>query len=599
MKFSESNSLFTCDALTLLERLPSASVTLTYLNPPWGMGHRFGNDIESQAADSIDHYSDYLSKIAQQIFRVLDQQGSLFVHWGPISPIDIRLVINQVFGGLPRSEITWPRKTINQHNRFSVDHDTILVYAKSDDTINNPIFRPFSRDEHALYASKDEHGPYKLEGLTTPLNRQTMQFEWQGFRPPPGKSWRFSKERLDALYAGGRIQFTQSRGTEPRLKRYLAEHPGKKIGSHWEDISSIIPSHENTRYLGQTPLALMERIVKLASNEGDRVLDPFCGTGTTLIAAQLLGRRWLGADSSDVATEIAVQRLRSECGLTAGKGFASGDEYDLAPHRAEATSYKPVIVNVEEIEHLQTEVTKLVDSIFSLKRQLRIDDGDKEERVEDAIQKMEQWISDSMPNASDSLDGYVKQVRFWLDGWEKLDSASQLFLPQAELLFETIERCECGDYSPFILQYCRALENELLTKLFAAYTVDLYRRLEDVSEFLCDDLKAKGSTYQFAAALAKRSNAYTLGTMTFVMGLMKNGGRTLGISKLLQDFRGFTTCYFGDHIVDEVYLNQINEINMDFRCKAAHPYILEIDVARRCREAVRKCLNDLILNYQG
>jgi len=87
--------------------------------------------------------------------------------------------------------------------------------------------------------------------------------------------------------------------------------------------------------------------------------------------------------------------------------------------------------------------------------------------------------------------------------------------------------------------------------------------------------------------------------MNFIMGLMKAGGHTLEGSSLLQDLRTFTIRYFGERIVEKTYLNQIDRINKDFRCKAAHPYVLDAEVAQRCRDQVRACLNELILNYRG
>ena len=87
--------------------------------------------------------------------------------------------------------------------------------------------------------------------------------------------------------------------------------------------------------------------------------------------------------------------------------------------------------------------------------------------------------------------------------------------------------------------------------------------------------------------------------MNFIMGLMTLGGRTLEGSALLQDFRCFTVKYFSEHIVEETYLKQIKSINDDFRCKAAHPYILDAEIALRCRNQVRACINELISSYKG
>jgi hypothetical protein len=134
--------------------------------------------------------------------------------------------------------------------------------------------------------------------------------------------------------------------------------------------------------------------------------------------------------------------------------------------------------------------------------------------------------------------------------------------------------------------------------LFAVYADDLHSRHHDIDRFLAKDINDK-KTGRFAKSVQKRESAYTLGDMNFILGLMKEGGQTLGASALLQDFRRFAFRYFSERIVDKTYLDQIGRINKDFRCKAAHPYVLDSEVAHRCRDQVRACLNELILNYKG
>ena len=129
---------------------------------------------------------------------------------------------------------------------------------------------------------------------------------------------------------------------------------------------------------------------------------------------------------------------------------------------------------------------------------------------------------------------------------------------------------------------CRALENELLTKLFVAYTTDLHHRHPNIDVLIAKDLENK-RTSKFANSLKKPEVAYTLGEMNFIMGLMKAGGKTLARSPLLKDFRSFVVRYFNEYILDKAYLDQIDTINKEFRCKAAHPYVLDAASARRYR----------------
>lgn len=150
------------------------------------------------------------------------------------------------------------------------------------------------------------------------------------------------------------------------------------------------------------------------------------------------------------------------------------------------------------------------------------------------------------------------------------------------------------------------MENELLTKLFSAYTEDFYIRHEEPGTFLANEKSIKDTekdgkfpTTKFLDLLETRSHAYTLGDMAFIMGLLKPSGKTLQRSALLQDLRDFASRHFNERIIDRSYLEQIERINKDFRRKAAHPNVLDQSVAKRCREQVRACLNELILNYRG
>jgi hypothetical protein len=241
----------------------------------------------------------------------------------------------------------------------------------------------------------------------------------------------------------------------------------------------------------------MERIIQLASNEGDQLLDPFCGTGTTLVAAQRLKRNWWGIDNSLDAYQITLKRLLTTNNLQFNKDYDVLNASEVLELPIVSNSvYIDLIKRVSEITKLKNEtvrlqqsVDKLTDFVFNIKKQMNISDDDNDsERVEDVIKQIEDWITQSISYQSVSIDDYIRSVCLWLttDRWQQLDVNSQSFLPQAELLFENIENIEQDknkDYSPFIIQYCRALENELLIKLFTAYTDDLYKRYEDIKVF--------------------------------------------------------------------------------------------------------------------
>lgn len=593
-----SNLIYECDALTILERLPSKSVALVYLNPPWNTHADFPLYPAVTDDRSNARYVSYLSTVVQQAHRVMTDEGSLFLHWSPKSTLDVRLLVNQLFAGQPRYEITYSRKLPGpgRRNGPPLDSEFLLVYSDAETPLYNPIFRPLSLEERTRYPKTDGERPYRLAELTAPFDRPQAQFTWLGHKPPRKRSWRFSREKLDALVEDNRIVFSATAGF-PRLKFYVDDTPGIEIGTTWDDIPRIDQRERSLQLSIRAPLMLMERIVQIASNPGDWVLDPFGGCGTTLIAAQSLGRRWLGADDVAESYQVAIHRLQKSFGLVAGKDYLVASQLDIAKQPVFDMPYRAVVTTVAEIDTLQENLTAMTYYLLALKRLMMITD-DNDERLESAVKQMEHWITASISSQPKSLDSYIAVVCSWLTGWDRLDAASQKFLPQAELLFESIGRIDEQDFSPFIIQYCRALENELLTKLFVPYGIDLGVRHQDIAAFLVNDL-GNPKTEKFAKALKTRDFAYTLGDMGFIMNLMKSGGKTLPKSRLLLDFRDFTVRQFGASIIGAAFLDQIARINTDYRRKAAHPNVLDSQIAQRCRDHVRACLNELIVNYRG
>jgi DNA modification methylase len=323
------NAVFQADCLALLERIESEQVTLAYIDPPLNTFSPFFTDNEDD--DSQREYVSFMSKVLQQIRRVLCNSGSVFLYLNPRSTAYVRLILDQVFGrDSLRTEIVVPLPRVHPRIRPMLEHDTIIVYSKSDSFIYNPQFRPLADDEVKVrYKLRDERGPFKVMDLTSSASRSSLQYQWRGTVPPRGRSWRYSLETLNQLDSEGRI-YHPSTGGPPRLKMYLDESPGVEIGSIWDDISAISPrDRESPTYPTQKRLALLERIVRMGSNPGDLVLDPFSGTGTTLVAAQMNDRTWLGCDSSAEAYSISLKRIERECGLRRGTDFAVGDQDSL------------------------------------------------------------------------------------------------------------------------------------------------------------------------------------------------------------------------------------------------------------------------------
>jgi len=170
-----------------------------------------------------------------------------------------------------------------------------------------------------------------------------MMYEWKGFPYPPN-GWRYSKETMAKLDADGRIWYPSDKSKRPRLKRFLDEMPGRLISSVWTDIFPInSQAQERLGYPTQKPLALLERIIAASSNPGDWVLDPFCGCGTAVAAAQKLGRKWIGIDVTHLSITLMKYRLKDMYGLTEKTDYAvigEPEDVESARELAHADRYQ-------------------------------------------------------------------------------------------------------------------------------------------------------------------------------------------------------------------------------------------------------------------
>jgi hypothetical protein len=295
--------LYQADCLVFLERLEDSRAMLVYLDPP----------LAPPDEGSQGHLM-FMSRVIQQATRVLDPRGSLFAHVEPRLAGEIRLLLNGVFGRSNyREEYVWLRSG----SGHTATHEVIVRYSKTERFVRNEILVPLSEDDiRSVYREGDERRLYRLTDMMIPFPLPSQQFTWRGYTPAPGRGWRYSMEGLDEMAKEGRIQLSRSGGA-PRLKRYLDESAGVPIGSVWSDLSNLEDIDIRTyKYPGQEPVAVLERIIKLGSNPGDLILDPFCGAGTTLVASQTLGRRWIGCDVDASAVEKTVLRLKQSHGLS-------------------------------------------------------------------------------------------------------------------------------------------------------------------------------------------------------------------------------------------------------------------------------------------
>ena len=352
------NRLYFGDCLTVMrEDIPSESVDLIYLDPPFNSKRLYNAYIEGAQwvafddtwrwYEAIEDFDDvarqpqyaglmeglrmmlgegsslaYLSYMANRLLecrRVLKPTGSIYLHCDPTFSHYLKAVMDGIFtrGGEFRNEIVWKRTASVKGNFgqntqfFGPNTDTILFYAGSPKgQVFHQPFRPYSDKALESYSRiEPETGRrYRLVSMTGPggAAKGNPSYEVMGVT----RYWRYSKKRMQDLIEQGLVEQTRP-GTVPRRKYYLDEAKGVAVQSLWDDIPGLSPSDkERLGYPTQKPLTLLERIIKASSNEGDVVLDPFCGCGTAIHAAQNLNRQWIGIDICVNACKIIEKRLR-------------------------------------------------------------------------------------------------------------------------------------------------------------------------------------------------------------------------------------------------------------------------------------------------
>ncbi|MBK7245619.1 MAG: N-6 DNA methylase [Saprospiraceae bacterium] len=212
-----------------------------------------------------------------------------------------------------------------------------------------------------------------------------------------------------------------------------------------------------------------------------------------------------------------------------------------------------------------------------------------EEKLFKLCQKIDIKLDSIYNKEQQTIEGYIEEIKRWLDLWDLLDLQSQKFLPIAEFIFDELSKLEDADFAPFVVQYCRTLENEILKKLFEAYHSKGLNGM-DRDKLVSSDLENQ-KTGKFALMVKRNKITYTLGDMNFIMALLKQGGNTLNESPLLQHFRGFTISYFDEKIVKAEFLEDVNKLTNNYRNKAAHPYLISVNLAKECQGLLRKNLN--------
>jgi site-specific DNA-methyltransferase (adenine-specific) len=366
------NHLYYGDNLDVLPTLPPQSVDLVYLDPPFNSNRAYSvlfkeksgdasqaqmeafddtwtwsqeseqlfidlinsATVPNRVKDALDAFrkllgdNDVLAYLVMmtarlvELHRVLRAEGNLWLHCDPTASHYLKILLDAIFGNENfRNEVIWQRTGSKglMTRRLPNNHDVLLCYQRADESkwIMDAAFIPYDHQNldpktAGKYSNFEPDGRrYELKDITNPNpDRPNLTYEFMGVT----RVWRWTKERMQEAFDAGLIVQTAP-GRVPRIKRYLDEQRGKPLGDVWTDIPPInSQAAERLGYPTQKPLALLERLLKLSSDPGDVILDPFCGCGTAVDAAEKLGRRWIGIDITTLAVDLIDARLRHTYG---------------------------------------------------------------------------------------------------------------------------------------------------------------------------------------------------------------------------------------------------------------------------------------------
>jgi len=259
----------------------------------------------------------YLSMMAPRLIelrRVLKPTGSIYLHCDPAASHYLKLLMDAVFGpGQFRNEIVWKRTSAHSSaKRYGPVHDVILLYGRSDEMKWIGGYEAYDEAYLKQRFARGDERPWKDADLTgSGVRRAETGEAWRGFDvTAKGRHWAYPPSELDKLDEAGMIYWPEKKSGWPRLKKYLDTAKGVPLQDVWTDIFPInSQAQERLGYPTQKPQDLLERIISSSSSEDDLVLDPFCGCGTTIAAAQKLNRRWIGIDITHLAITLIRSRL--------------------------------------------------------------------------------------------------------------------------------------------------------------------------------------------------------------------------------------------------------------------------------------------------
>ncbi|EFH6040900.1 MULTISPECIES: site-specific DNA-methyltransferase [Enterobacteriaceae] len=312
------NSFIWSDNSLALNRLmvEGKKAKLIYLDPPYATGMGFSSRSNEHAYDDCLTEAAYLEFMRRRLIlmrEILDDDGTIYVHIGHQMLGELKCLLDEIFGRERFINLITRRKCSSKNstkNNFANLNDYILCYSKGKKYIwNRPLKKPDAEWLAKEYPKTDSKGQFKLVPIHAPgVRHGATGGEWKGMLPPPGKHWQYTPEKLDILDASGDIHWSKT--GNPRRKVYLTDDKSIGYTDYWEEFRDA--HHQSilvTGYPTEKNFNMMKLIVGASSNPGDLVIDPFCGSGSTLHAASLLQRKWIGIDESLFAAKTVMKRF--------------------------------------------------------------------------------------------------------------------------------------------------------------------------------------------------------------------------------------------------------------------------------------------------
>lgn len=329
------NKIFWGDNLQVMSHLLKeyrGKVDLIYIDPPFDSntdykkkiklkGKNVTNDssaFEEKQYGDIWTNDDYLQFMFERLVllrELLSSTGSLFLHCDYHRNYLLRALLDEVFG-TDRfiNEIVWRRKggsALGSMTSLSNATDTIYWYSKTPTYLLNPVYTDAPQEyiDQQFRYSDDNGRRYMITVMRSPSPRENLMYDYKGYKMPPN-GWAVTREKMEELDAAGYLHFPDSKNKQIYKKLYLDEYKGHAINNLWADISTLKGTNkEIVNYPTQKPEELLERIIEMASNPDDLVLDCFMGSGTTQTVAMKLGRRFIGADINLGSIQTTTKRL--------------------------------------------------------------------------------------------------------------------------------------------------------------------------------------------------------------------------------------------------------------------------------------------------